>query len=80
MEFQAVILAAGTGTRFRDLVSNRPKCLLQVGPYPLIFYPLNFASNIGFEGKKIISSSKFLNQKINFYFRNPHYCVGISKE
>lgn len=50
MEFQAVILAAGTGTRFRDLVGDHPKCLLPVGPYPLIFYPLNFASTYGFEG------------------------------
>ena len=52
MEFQAVVLAAGIGTRFRDLVGNRPKCLLQVGPYPMIFYPLNFAATYGFEGNK----------------------------
>lgn len=50
-EFQAVVLAAGIGSRFRDLVGNRPKCLLQVGSYPLIFYPLNFAATYGFDGK-----------------------------
>lgn len=49
-EFQAVVLAAGIGSRFRDLVGNRPKCLLQVGGYPLIFYPLNFAASFGFDG------------------------------
>lgn len=53
MEFQAIVLAAGNGTRFKDLVGGHPKCLLQVGPYPLIFYPLNFAANYGFEGMMI---------------------------
>lgn len=52
MEFQLVILAAGVGTRFRDLVGHRPKCLLPVGNFPLIFYPLNFCSTYGFEGIK----------------------------
>jgi translation initiation factor eIF-2B subunit gamma len=51
-EFQAVILAGGIGSRYRDLVGNRPKCLLPVGPYPLIFYPLNFLNTYGFQGMK----------------------------
>lgn len=35
MEFHAVIFAAGVGTRFRDIVGSRPKCLLTVGGFPL---------------------------------------------
>ncbi|KAG5682100.1 hypothetical protein PVAND_011479 [Polypedilum vanderplanki] len=54
MEFQAVIFAAGIGTRFRDIVASRPKCLLPVGSFPLIFYPLNFCSKYGFEEVIII--------------------------
>ncbi|CRK96937.1 CLUMA_CG010346, isoform A [Clunio marinus] len=48
-EFQAVVLAAGHGTRFTDLLGNRPKCLLPVGPFPLIFYPLQLLQKYGFE-------------------------------
>lgn len=55
-EFQAVVLAAGHGTRFTDLVGNRPKCLLPVGPNPLIFYPLQLLQKYGFEGKKITNN------------------------
>lgn len=50
-EFQAVVLAAGHGTRFTDLVGTRPKCLLPVGPHPLIFYPLQLLQKYGFDGK-----------------------------
>lgn len=50
-EFQAVVLAAGHGTRFPDLVGNRPKCLLPIGPFPLIYYPLQLLHKYGFQGK-----------------------------
>lgn len=50
-EFQAVVLAAGHGTRFTDLVGSRPKCLLPVGPFPLIFFPLNLLAKYGFDGE-----------------------------
>jgi translation initiation factor eIF-2B subunit gamma len=55
-EFQAVVLAAGHGTRFTDLVGNRPKCLIPVGPYPLIYYPLSSLAKYGFSGECISSS------------------------
>lgn len=48
LEFQAVILAGGRGTRMPELTSDRPKCLLPIGPYPLIWYPLNMLQNHGF--------------------------------
>lgn len=50
-EFQAVVLAAGHGTRFTDLIGNRPKCLLPIGPFPLIYYPLQLLQKYGFQGK-----------------------------
>ncbi|XP_063709715.1 translation initiation factor eIF2B subunit gamma [Culicoides brevitarsis] len=49
LEFQAVVLAAGRGSRFPDLTEGRPKCLLPVGPLPLIFYPLNLLQRHGFQ-------------------------------
>lgn len=58
-ELQAVVLAAGHGTRFTDLVGNRPKCLLPVGSFPLIFYPLKLLQKYGFEGKSQVKLMKF---------------------
>uniref|UniRef100_A0A2L2YEP3 Translation initiation factor eIF2B subunit gamma n=1 Tax=Parasteatoda tepidariorum TaxID=114398 RepID=A0A2L2YEP3_PARTP len=48
MEFQAVIMAAGTGSRMRELMSSVPKCLLPVGNVPLIMCSLNILKRAGF--------------------------------
>ncbi|XP_017125302.1 translation initiation factor eIF-2B subunit gamma [Drosophila elegans] len=47
-EFQAVVLAAGRGTRLPEVLGDAPKCLLPVGPYPLIWYPLNLLQQHNF--------------------------------
>ncbi|EDW85673.1 uncharacterized protein Dwil_GK23030 [Drosophila willistoni] len=46
--FQAVILAAGRGTRLPEVLGDAPKALLPVGPYPLIWYPLNLLQQHNF--------------------------------
>lgn len=48
-EFQAIVLAAGGGSRYSELTGDRPKCLLPVGPFPMIFYPLNMLEKHGFQ-------------------------------
>lgn len=47
-EFQAVVLAGGKGSRMMDLTSSKPKCLLPIGNYPMIWYSLNMLQKIGF--------------------------------
>ncbi|XP_043643025.1 translation initiation factor eIF-2B subunit gamma [Drosophila teissieri] len=47
-EFQAVVFAAGRGTRLPEVLGDAPKCLLPVGPYPLIWYPLNLLQQHNF--------------------------------
>ncbi|EDW92064.1 translation initiation factor eIF-2B subunit gamma [Drosophila yakuba] len=47
-EFQAVVFAAGRGTRLPEVLGDAPKCLLPVGPYPLIWYPLNMLQQHNF--------------------------------
>ena len=51
MEFQAVVMAVGGGSRMTDLTSSIPKPLLPVGNRPLVWYPLNLLERVGFEGE-----------------------------
>lgn len=53
MEFQAVVMAAGGGSRMMDLTSSIAKPLLPVGNKPLIWYPLNLLERVGFEGEEL---------------------------
>lgn len=56
-EFQAIVLAGGSGSRLTEIRGERAKCLLNVGPYPMIWYPLNLLQNHGFKGKDKIQTS-----------------------
>ncbi|KAF5287809.1 hypothetical protein FQR65_LT12177 [Abscondita terminalis] len=47
-EFQAVILAAGKGSRMHEITAGKPKCLLPVGNKPLVWYPLYKLEEVGF--------------------------------
>ncbi|KRT82246.1 hypothetical protein AMK59_3733 [Oryctes borbonicus] len=59
-EFQAVILAAGKGSRMPELTASKPKCLLPVGSKPLIWYPLLKLQQSGFRDVILVV---FENQK-----------------
>lgn len=48
LEFQAVVLAAGSGSRFTDVTANKVKCLLPIGNFPMIWYPLQMLHRAGF--------------------------------
>ena len=50
MEFQAVILAGGRGSRMYPLTEDCPKALLPVANRPLIWYPVHLLESNGFEG------------------------------
>ncbi|CAO1294937.1 unnamed protein product [Diamesa serratosioi] len=71
-EFQAVVLAAGHGTRFPDLVGNRPKCLLPIGPFPLIYYPLQLLHKYGFHDAIIIVLENQKNEVQQKIDRSPN--------
>uniref|UniRef100_A0A1L8DSE4 Translation initiation factor eIF2B subunit gamma n=1 Tax=Nyssomyia neivai TaxID=330878 RepID=A0A1L8DSE4_9DIPT len=51
---QAVVLAAGTGTRYPELTNGIPKCLMPVGPFPMIWYPLNTLQKSGFRDATVV--------------------------
>ncbi|XP_066548153.1 translation initiation factor eIF2B subunit gamma isoform X1 [Amia ocellicauda] len=58
MELQAVLMAAGGGSRMMDLTYSTPKALLPVGNKPLIWYPLNLLERVGFEEVIIITTKE----------------------
>ncbi|KAK3919147.1 Translation initiation factor eIF-2B subunit gamma [Frankliniella fusca] len=47
-EFQAVVLAAGKGSRMTEITGGRPKCLLPIANMPLVWYPLRMLEREGF--------------------------------
>ncbi|XP_014673709.1 PREDICTED: translation initiation factor eIF-2B subunit gamma-like [Priapulus caudatus] len=49
MEFQAVVMAAGKGSRMVDLTAKTCKALLPIGNIPMVWYPLNQLERAGFE-------------------------------
>jgi translation initiation factor eIF-2B subunit gamma len=51
MEFQPVIMAAGSGSRMFPLTESIPKALLPVGNLPMIYYPVNMLEKAGFTGQ-----------------------------
>lgn len=55
MEFQAIVLAGGRGTRMNELTSKKAKCLLPIGNKPMIWYPVRMLENAGFSEINIIT-------------------------
>ncbi|XP_049866530.1 translation initiation factor eIF-2B subunit gamma [Pectinophora gossypiella] len=54
LEFQTVVLAAGRGSRLPDVGGTVSKCLLPVGPYPVLWYSLNMLEKMGFQETMIV--------------------------
>lgn len=54
LEFQAVVMAAGKGSRIPEMTATKPKCLLPVGNKPMIYYPLKLLEHAGFKGNRFI--------------------------
>ena len=54
LEFQAVVLAAGKGSRMTEITAGRPKCLLPIANMPMIWYPLQMLQREGFQGESAV--------------------------
>ncbi|KAL3268970.1 hypothetical protein HHI36_008056 [Cryptolaemus montrouzieri] len=77
VEFQAVVLAAGKGSRMPEITSGKPKCLLPVGPKPLIWYPLYKLQISGFTECIVIVLE---NQKLEIQGAIEKCCLKIKIE
>ena len=60
LEYQAVVLAGGRGTRMTEITSAKTKCLLPIGNYPMVWYSLNMLKRAGFQGKHINALTQYI--------------------
>ena len=80
---QAVILAAGQGTRMGKKTENKPKTLVEINGQPILDFILNRVAEVGISnvtivvgylGDKIIDHIRNNNFRLNInYIRNPIY-------
>uniref|UniRef100_A0A8V1AC05 Translation initiation factor eIF2B subunit gamma n=1 Tax=Gallus gallus TaxID=9031 RepID=A0A8V1AC05_CHICK len=85
MEFQAVVMAAGGGSRMTDLTSSIPKPLLPVGNRPLLWYPLNLLERAGFEEVIVITRKEIqkmlsldTKMKLDFVYISDNVDMGTA--
>lgn len=62
MEFQAVVMAAGMGTRMTDITELTPKALLPICNKPMIWYSINLLYKSGFTEVIIILLKSTYNE------------------
>lgn len=72
---QAVILAAGEGTRMRPLTENRPKVMLPIGNRPMLEHIINEVRDAGI--KDIILIVGYRKESVMDYFGDGSRC-GVS--
>ncbi|MFA5108378.1 MAG: bifunctional sugar-1-phosphate nucleotidylyltransferase/acetyltransferase [Candidatus Micrarchaeia archaeon] len=65
---QAVVLAAGAGTRLRPLTYTRPKCMMPLAGKPILYHVLSNLKDAGV--KKAIVIVKYEEELVRQYFAN----------
>jgi choline kinase len=82
---QAVILAAGTGSRLKDMTEQLPKALIPVAGKPLLAYAIAFAHQVGCQdivvvagafGQKVIGLLKKFEVPGLRWVENKDYLIG----
>ncbi|KAF0993264.1 hypothetical protein HZS_5520 [Henneguya salminicola] len=61
-DFCSIILAGGSGSKMFPLTESYPKCLLNVGNYPLIYYSLKALEIAGFDETLIVVRESWLKK------------------
>lgn len=77
MNRQAMIFAAGLGTRLRPLTDTRPKALVEVGGQPLLEHVIERLKEAGFE-RMVVNVHHFAGQITDYLKCNNDFGVDIS--
>jgi len=72
---QAMIFAAGLGTRLRPLTDTRPKALIEVGGRPLLWHVLSKLSAAGYD--RVVVNVHHLADQIEDYLRVNDFGLDI---
>lgn len=75
MNYAAIILAGGYGTRLRSAVQNVPKPMAQINHYPFLHYQIKYLSMQG--TRKIILAVGYKYESIKNYFKDLYLNVSI---
>jgi len=72
---KAIILAAGRGSRMKDMTDEKPKCLVKLHGKPLLEWQINALREAGVTEIAIITGykSKLLDNYADFYFHNSRW-------
>lgn len=73
---QAMIFAAGLGTRLRPLTDTMPKALVSIGGQPLLWHVLTKLKAAGFE-RIVINVHHFAQQIIDYLAANANFGLDI---
>ncbi len=83
--FDTIILAGGTGSRLRDVVNDRPKCLAEINGRPFIYYLLdqlsdngidNVILSTGYRAEQIEQALGTTYQKMNLRYSREDHPLG----
>lgn len=77
MEKQAMIFAAGLGTRLKPLTDTRPKALVSVGQKPLLWHVVMKLKQAGFT-RIIVNVHHHAQQIIDYLAQNHNFGLDIS--
>lgn len=62
VEFQAIILAGGSGMRLYPLTETQPKSLLPIDNHPLMYYPLMLLERSGFSQVIVVTAEDMVSE------------------
>ena len=73
---QAMIFAAGLGTRLKPLTDTMPKALVRVGGQPLLWHVIMKLKEAGYE-RLVVNVHHFANQIVDYLADNDHFGLDI---
>ena len=73
---QAMIFAAGLGTRLRPITDTMPKALVRVGGEPLLYRVVMKLKDAGFE-RIVVNVHHFANQIVDYLKANNNFGLDI---
>ena len=73
---QAMIFAAGLGTRLKPLTDTMPKALVRVGGQPLLWHVINKLKHAGYE-RIVVNVHHFAGQIVDYLKANDNFGLDI---